>query len=828
MEQQSTRRMPRAEPASPGVSRETERECAPVYPNGASCTPGPLREAVSPSEVSTAGNVTSYEWAYSKAANVYRYELIPSEECARRRVSKAGEFQGYDMKDVPRDSEETLTASESSRSVNEERRRRRIALERELQALDIADGKNGESAIAHTPERSALSRREPEFEDWVRGIQDSMHHTTHQDDELPRGYATRSDYVAPDFEMRAEFATLSDFAARPEYGFQTREGYSPRPGGHTLHYGHTAYHGYTSHADYDHTSRVTQHNTQPHSHSTALSHSQIAARQPVPRDLPIFSGLVDEWLVFITAYDRTTASCGYTDDENITRLQHALRGPALEAVGHLLSFPQGLSEAIETLRSRYGRPDLIVESMISKIREMAAPKVEDLSTLVEFGFAVKRLVGAVKASGLRAYMYDVTLLKELVRKLPPVICIDWARARKRMPEATMLQFGQWIGELASDLCGVIDMTSSPGVQQVARQLPTITLNKHRLQPQQFQLRQSQPHRVQPTRSNQGQPIGTGRVHPAYCNATVRHEESASVSDPPKDVQVLMTSCVVCGQDCISLDQCRKFLNTTVAARRAFVNERRLCRKCLSYHGGRCLAAACGVNGCIVQHHELLHAEDRPATTIIPGDRENNGALLKYVPVSLHGPSGRVNTYAFLDDGSTSTFMDHELLTELGLTGTPHPLCLHWTGDVRREENASVKLSVSISAQHESSTVYNLPEVHTVKELGLPRQTVNATRLASSHTHLRGLPLTLFDDAVARILIGVDNCHLSQPLKSVEGKCDEPVASKTRLGWVVYGPYSSVNSSIAPSHGFFHVCSCDRSNDDGLTVALKEYFTLESI
>uniref|UniRef100_A0A182PYU1 Uncharacterized protein n=1 Tax=Anopheles epiroticus TaxID=199890 RepID=A0A182PYU1_9DIPT len=426
-------------------------------------------------------------------------------------------------------------SSINTRSANEERRRRRIALERELQALDIADGKNGESAIAHTPGHSALSRREPEFEDWVRGIQDSMHHTTHQDDELPRGqfpvghdldernthipthcatkysrvtyaaptqlyqeYATRSDYVAPDYETRAEFATRSDFAARPEYGFRTREGYAPRPGGHTLHYGHTAYHGYTSHADYDHTSRVTQHNTQPHSHSTALSHSQIAARQPVPRDLPIFSGLIDEWLVFITAYDRTTASCGYTDDENITRLQHVLRGPALEAVGHLLSFSQGLSEAIETLRSRYGRPDLIVESIrkirssvIRKTREMAAPKVEDLSTLVEFGFAVKRLVGAVKASGLRAYMYDVTLLKELVRKLPPVICIDWARARKRMPEATMLQFGQWIGELASDLCGVIDMTSSPGVQQVARQLPTIPPNQHRQQPQQFQLRRSQ-------------------------------------------------------------------------------------------------------------------------------------------------------------------------------------------------------------------------------------------------------------------------------------------------------------------------------------------------
>ncbi|XP_035895882.1 uncharacterized protein LOC118504915 [Anopheles stephensi] len=124
-----------------------------------------------------------------------------------------------------------------------------------------------------------------------------------------------------------------------------------------------------------------------------------------------------------------------------------------------------------TLHARFGRPDLIVESMTEKIRRMAPTKFERLSTVVEFGFAVKRLVGAMTASGIRGYMYDVALLKELVRKLPPVLCIDWARARRHLSEVTLIEFGRWIGDLAEDLCGVIDVVAVTGDSDSRRRAP---------------------------------------------------------------------------------------------------------------------------------------------------------------------------------------------------------------------------------------------------------------------------------------------------------------------------------------------------------------------
>ncbi|XP_049294139.1 uncharacterized protein LOC125769448 [Anopheles funestus] len=509
-------------------------------------------------------------------------------------------------------------------------------------------------------------------------------------------------------------------------------------------------------------------------------------------------------------------------------------------VGHLLAFPGGLDEAMSTLQARFGRPDLIVEATINKIRSMPPPKIEKMTTLVEFGLAVKRLVAAVKASGLHAYMYDVALLKELVRKLPPVTCIEWARTRKMLPEVSLFEFGRWIGELADDLCAVIDMAPATGAGEVDRRKPETTLQSNKTQSLRFQ-----PHRPQPARPQPGQPTGTGRAHPAYLNATTVQGVSCSVTDPEEDIPAAVPACVLCDKSCKSLDRCDKFRKTSVAARRAFVNERKICRKCLSHHGGRCrVTTSCGVDGCGVQHHRLLHMEERNPNSPTSYNRRTEsgnasntgvvsllahtgtteGALLKYVPVTLHGPGGRVDTYAFFDDGSTSTFMDHGLLAELGVSGTPHPLCLQWTGDVSREEGDSVRLPVQISGRGAFPTVHELAEVHTVKELALPAQSVDVIRLSASFPNLKGLPLYSYEHAVPRVLIGVDNCHLSQSLKTAEGKCDEPVASKTRLGWVVYAP-----CPVPARHmQSFHVCTCGGSSDDRLTAIVKEYFTLESI
>uniref|UniRef100_A0A0E4G9R9 Uncharacterized protein n=1 Tax=Anopheles gambiae TaxID=7165 RepID=A0A0E4G9R9_ANOGA len=83
----------------------------------------------------------------------------------------------------------------------------------------------------------------------------------------------------------------------------------------------------------------------------------------------------------------------------------------------------------------------------------------------------------------------------------------------------------------------------------------------------------------------------------------------------------------------------------------------------------------------------------------------------------------------------------------------------------------------------------LIHMHTVKQLALPAQSLDVAQLAATYGHLRGLPVSRYVRIVPRVLIGADNCHLSQPMKILKGKRGEPVACRTRLGWLIYGPYA---------------------------------------
>uniref|UniRef100_A0A0E4C7D8 Peptidase aspartic putative domain-containing protein n=1 Tax=Anopheles gambiae TaxID=7165 RepID=A0A0E4C7D8_ANOGA len=150
-------------------------------------------------------------------------------------------------------------------------------------------------------------------------------------------------------------------------------------------------------------------------------------------------------------------------------------------------------------------------------------------------------------------------------------------------------------------------------------------------------------------------------------------------------------------------------------------------------------------------------------------------------------------------------MDEGLRDELGLTGTPHPLSLKWTGGVTREEDNSERLQIRLCGYDESPTD-ELTHVHTVKQLALPAQSVDVVQLAAKYPHLRGLPVRPYSRAVPRILIGADNCHLGQPLKTVKGKHGEPVAWNTSLGWVIYGPCDGRDDQHATS---MKTSSCSR-------------------
>lgn len=534
--------------------------------------------------------------------------------------------------------------------------------------------------------------------------------------------------------------------------------------------------------------------------SFGLSAEQMAARKTVSKELPKFSGRPDEWQFFICSFEQTTLICGLSDAENLIRLRSSLQGEALEAVRNRLQIPKDVPGAIESLRLLYGTPELVINSVLKKIRKEPPPRHDKRETMIKFAVSVQDLCVTMVNSNMADYLNNPMLLQELVTKLPENIKYDWAKYRaSQTGTVTIKTFELWILEITRALSSV---SINLGLPDFSRQKSSTSV---------------------PNNKNNGK---------GYVNA---HDQKLT-KDNPK-----ISACLVCGGTCIHIQQCSKFVAMSYNEKWTSVKKNQLCRCCLKTHGYRCDAfKKCGTNGCQFKHHPILHkpsvsttesAESHtkkgPTTTQLLTHRDiNQSVLFRVVPIILYGPNTQVKTHAFLDDGSSLTLIEKSVADELDLQGEHEPLCLKWTANTHRMENDSKKISMQISGTRNPDKKFKIVNAHTVESLNLPTQTLAVEDLQYSCPHLRGIPVESYSEVSPRILIGIDNLNLSSPLSCREGQEGQPVAIKSRLGWSVCGPCQHTGGTRVSNTYNFHMCEC--KHDDNMEHMMKEYFSLESM
>lgn len=108
-------------------------------------------------------------------------------------------------------------------------------------------------------------------------------------------------------------------------------------------------------------------------------------------DLPDFSGSPEDWPMFSTAFNQSTAVYNYTNFENCLRLQKALKGEARECVKSLLIHPDNVSMVIEQLCFQYGRPEMLIRCQLQQIKEIAPISESAVDKLVPFAVKVQNL-----------------------------------------------------------------------------------------------------------------------------------------------------------------------------------------------------------------------------------------------------------------------------------------------------------------------------------------------------------------------------------------------------------------------------------------------------
>ncbi|XP_058456758.1 uncharacterized protein LOC131434131 [Malaya genurostris] len=157
--------------------------------------------------------------------------------------------------------------------------------------------------------------------------------------------------------------------------------------------------------------------------------AQLSARQFLSRKLPTFSGNLEEWPMFISSYETSTKACGFSNVENLARLQEYLKGEALEAVRGRLLLPKSVPNIIETLRMLYGRPERLLNMLLAKVHNTAPPKADRLVTFIGFEVVVQQLADHLEATGLTTHLVNPMLIQELTEKLPAGTQLDWTQVK---------------------------------------------------------------------------------------------------------------------------------------------------------------------------------------------------------------------------------------------------------------------------------------------------------------------------------------------------------------------------------------------------------------
>ena len=332
-----------------------------------------------------------------------------------------------------------------------------------------------------------------------------------------------------------------------------------------------------------------------------------------------------------------------------------------------------------------------------------------------------------------------------------------------------------------------------------------------------------------------------------------------------------------------LKKCEAFKKQSVDGRWQTMKRFGLCFRCLAdnHHGKSCpLSKQCGINECKGTHQNLLHYDKaptaqpplrpeaesyvQPLTTplyspINSNDRpratmEGNGSspsvtmetfgsqdrqqevALRTVPVILKNGSRRVFVNCLLDEGSDTTYVNEDVINELGLTGKKEPITVNVAND---QTICFMSGTVEIGLESTDGRVDTKIIAKTSNKICGGLKAVNWVNIQGSWNHVRGIPFPrLAKGNRIDVLLGADHYELMYSMKEVAGAPNEPCARLCPLGWTAIGKiqldtkdnhytgfHHTIRLQIEKGARTFTLAEKDTTELNGL---LKRFWDLESI
>ncbi|CAB3997294.1 PREDICTED: uncharacterized protein LOC107342904, partial [Paramuricea clavata] len=427
--------------------------------------------------------------------------------------------------------------------------------------------------------------------------------------------------------------------------------------------------------------------------------------------MSIFSGNPIDYCDFIRSFEHLIESKTTSPSARLYYLIQHTSGSVQELMRSCLSMHEdkGYAEARKLLKERYGQNYRIAAAHVQRLIEGPPIKNEDGTALQQFSVQLTSCTNTLEKIGYLDKLNNSDNLKKIIDRLPYAMRVRWRDTVDRIIEKE-----------ARDV-KVKDVNEFVTAKARAATHPVfgkIAIDKSKIIPRQNQRLQQ---------------------HGKASGFSVQ-----STTQPPK--------CSQCGSN-HWLSRCDKFRKQSLEDRQKFVREKKLCINCLSTgHFVRSCSkeSFCKVEGCTSKHSTFLHPKTKqpinsgkeepkqdkqvPVKQGPEGDQANSanngyvksnpttsssttGLAIVPVQVKAKGSSKTVETYAFLDSGSNTTFCTDGLLKKLGTNGKKLT--------TMEGENAAVECSiVSLDiANLEGNCDIKLPTVYSRNSLPVPKEAI---------------------------------------------------------------------------------------------------------
>ncbi|XP_063380310.1 uncharacterized protein LOC134666933 [Cydia fagiglandana] len=586
--------------------------------------------------------------------------------------------------------------------------------------------------------------------------------------------------------------------------------------------------------------------SKPTPRTLEVPHGTYAPMYHKPPELPAFGGDISEWISFRAEFEDTSPM--FSAVNNVSRIRRALKGEARTAVKSIMYTVQDPYEIMEALERQFGDPEEIVLTEIHNVKRM--PRLsEDNSNITSFAAHVANAVATIRSLRQEKYLHAPELVNKIVDKLNLIVRYEWAKYRQSNVESPgLVAISEFLNEISTAAKRINRLKPSNRSRNAVNAVSSAreperssqALSRSR-DPAFYRDTYDSSRNERNAVSSVREPSRSSRAlagprapaslrdyssesesdyHESYTRDTgnrsrsnkstvaqVKHRDGnlkkkpASTGAKPKrqisSVSFSREACAICnnGKE-HEVKECSKFLAATVSERWDLAKGAKLCFRCLGANHRKffgCKYVACGMNQCEAGHNRLLHGlsaagsangNSAPAARKAILNVKLPQTYLKIMPVEVSGPLGTVQTLALLDEGAAMTLMLHETADRIAPRVRGETLEIEGIGGVVRDPD-SYALRVAIRGF--CSRHMELMETYTVCDIGLGAQGVPRD-LVDKCDHLSKIADELsYPPAVPTIVIGQDNWHLIISRQIIDGPPNLPVASLTRLGWVLHGP-----------------------------------------